>query len=82
MMRSLVLVASGLIAGAFVALAAHADAEGGGCHEWEVMMAQPSPIISAQPAEIGKPLVEKVPSGWEPFAYSPSGALVYRRCAR
>ena len=53
-----------------------------GCPQWETMLAQPGLIMSVQPNELGKPVIEKAPTGWEPFAYTPAGQLVYRRCAR
>jgi hypothetical protein len=81
MVRSLLLALAGLAAGLLLALSAP-RAQATGCPQWETMLAQPGPITVVQPAEVGKPTVEKAPAGWEPFAYSPSGQLVYRRCAR
>lgn len=54
------------------------------CQQWEVMLA-PSTRTAADPKslpEAGKPYVEQSPQGWEPFAFGPTGQLVYRRCAR
>lgn len=55
-----------------------------GCAQWEVMLAPPARVAmdtKALPA-LGKPVVEQAPVGWEPFAFTPTGALVYRRCAK
>lgn len=59
----------------------HAPAE---CPQWEVMLAPAMRLAvdTKSLPEAGKPMVERAPAGWEPFAYTPSGALVYRRCAR
>jgi hypothetical protein len=81
-MRSIVLAMSGVAAGlvlAFTLSRGHAES---GCPQWEVLLAQPPSILTVQPNEVGKPVVEKAPAGWEPFAYAPSGQLVYRRCGR
>jgi hypothetical protein len=55
-----------------------------GCGQWEVMLAPPGRITLDAKAlpEPGKSFVEHAPAGWEPFAFTPGGALVYRRCAR
>ncbi|MBC8132001.1 MAG: hypothetical protein H7X95_03395 [Deltaproteobacteria bacterium] len=55
-----------------------------GCQQWEVMVAQPARItIDAKSLpEAGKPVVEQSPPGWEPFAFTPAGQLVYRRCGK
>ena len=55
-----------------------------GCGQWEVMLAPPGRVnldAKALP-EPGKSFVEQAPAGWEPFAFTPAGALVYRRCAK
>jgi hypothetical protein len=55
-----------------------------GCQQWEVMLSEAThaPIdVKALPG-LGKPLVEPSPPGWEPFAFGPTGQLVYRRCAK
>ena len=54
------------------------------CQQWEVMLTQPARItIDAKSLpEAGKPVVETSPAGWEPFAFGPTGQLVYRRCVR
>jgi hypothetical protein len=82
MPRSLAVAVLGIALALVIALATHARADGGGCPQWEVMLAQPPAIATMAPSGIGKPVVEKAPAGWEPFAYAPSGQLVYRRCAR
>lgn len=54
------------------------------CQQWEVMLNQPTRVtidVKSLP-EIGKPLIEISPAGWEPFAFGPTGVLVYRRCAK
>lgn len=54
------------------------------CQQWEVMLA-PSTRTAAESKslpELGKPFVEQSPPGWEPFAFGPTGQLVYRRCAK
>jgi len=55
-----------------------------GCGQWEVMLAPPGRITLDAKAlpEPGKSFVEHAPAGWEPFAFTPNGALVYRRCAK
>ena len=55
-----------------------------GCAQWEVMLAPPGRLTLDTKAlpEPGKSFVEQAPAGWEPFALTPAGALVYRRCAR
>ena len=73
-------VAAGL-ALAFSLSRSEVRAQSAGCPQWEVMLATPPPVAMVQPSEMGKPVVEKAPAGWEPFAYSPSGTLVFRRCA-
>jgi hypothetical protein len=54
------------------------------CQQWEVMVAPA--VRSANEArplpEAGKPIVESAPAGWEPFAFGPTGQLVFRRCAK
>lgn len=54
------------------------------CPQWEVMLSQPTRVtIDAKSLpELGKAVVEQAPAGWEPFAFTPSGQLVYRRCAK
>ena len=54
------------------------------CPQWEVMLSQPTRVtidVKSLP-EAGKAVVEQAPAGWEPFAFTPAGQLVYRRCAR
>lgn len=54
------------------------------CQQWEVMLGQPTRVtidVKSLP-EAGKPVVEPAPPGWEPFAFTPSGQLVFRRCAK
>jgi hypothetical protein len=55
-----------------------------GCAQWEVMLAPPGRITldAKSLPEPGKSFVEHAPAGWEPFAFTPTGALVYRRCAK
>lgn len=57
------------------------------CAQYELLLAAPPSASAAGTSmrlpEYGKPAIEKAPAGgWEPFAYSPTGQLVYRRCAR
>jgi hypothetical protein len=55
-----------------------------GCQQWEVMLTQATHMtidVKSLP-EAGKPVIETAPPGWEPFAFGPSGQLVYRRCAK
>jgi hypothetical protein len=54
------------------------------CPQWEVMLSQPTRVtIDAKSLpEAGKAVVEQAPAGWEPFAFTPAGQLVYRRCTR
>jgi hypothetical protein len=55
-----------------------------GCAQWEVMLSEPTHAsidVKALPG-VGKPLIEPSPPGWEPFAFGPTGQLVYRRCAK
>jgi hypothetical protein len=86
MRRMLALAASPLAALVILALLSFRGdvraQSAGGCPQWEVMLAQPPPILTVPVSEIGKPVIEKAPAGWEPFAFAPSGQLVYRRCAR
>ena len=59
-------------------------ASSGPCQQWEVMLA-PTTHAAADPKplpELGKPFIEQAPQGWEPFAFGPTGQLVYRRCAK
>ncbi|MES1204561.1 MAG: hypothetical protein ABUS79_01365 [Pseudomonadota bacterium] len=70
---------------ASVSGARHAAADKiNGCQQWEVMLGQPARVVTDVKTlpELGKPFVEPAPAGWEPFAFGPSGQLVYRRCAR
>ena len=55
-----------------------------GCQQWEVMLGTATRItIDAKSLpEAGKAFVEQAPPGWEPFAFTPGGQLVYRRCAK
>lgn len=54
------------------------------CTQWEVMLAPAGHVTLDAKAvpQPGKSFVEQAPAGWEPFAFTPAGALVYRRCAR
>jgi hypothetical protein len=54
------------------------------CVQWEVMLAPPGHVTLDAKAlpQPGKSFVEQAPAGWEPFALTPAGALVYRRCAK
>jgi len=54
------------------------------CTQWEVMLASPGHVTLDAKAlpQPGKSFVEQAPAGWEPFALTPAGALVYRRCAK
>lgn len=56
----------------------------GGCAQWEIMVAAPTRLTIDAKAlpEAGKPLIEPAPPGWEPFAFTPGGQLVYRRCGK
>lgn len=64
--------------------AASADRPAPSCQQWEVALASPTHLtIDARSLpEAGKPVTEASPPGWEPFAFTPTGQLVYRRCAR
>jgi hypothetical protein len=55
-----------------------------GCQQWEVMLSQAVRIANdSRPLpEASKPYIEQAPSGWEPFAFGPTGQLVFRRCAK
>lgn len=74
-----------VVLGVFAAWPRPATAEKpGGCQQWEVMLSPSALAVidaSAVP-EMGKPFVEKAPAGWEPFAFRPTGQLVYRRCTK
>jgi|GEM_PF-4773432 len=65
-------------------IAASADRPAPSCQQWEVALASPTHLtIDARSLpEAGKPVTETSPPGWEPFAFTPTGQLVYRRCAR
>jgi hypothetical protein len=84
-LRSMLVVAGLVAVGWFLAWPRGATAEKPSiCQQWEVMLAQP--VRSANDAkplpEISKPYVEQSPAGWEPFAFGPTGQLVFRRCSR
>ena len=83
-LRKPLLVGALVLLGVFVAEARETPPDKlPGCAQWEVMLAP-----SVRSASDSKPLpelgtsVEQAPAGWEPFAFNPSGQLVYRRCAR
>jgi hypothetical protein len=84
---ALALVVGGALAGAAftgVPRAAGAEANAPGCAQWEVML-DALVRTNIDPKTIpapGKPYVEKAPAGWEPFAFGPTGQLVYRRCIK
>lgn len=84
--RRIALLAAGLIAvGVVVSWPRGATADKPpGCAQWEVMLASPGRVTLDAKAlpEPGKSFIEQVPAGWEPFAFTPAGALVYRRCTK
>ena len=53
------------------------------CPQWEVTVGQATQVTmdARSLPQLGKPVVEQAPPGWEPFAFTPAGQLVYRRCA-
>jgi hypothetical protein len=85
--RGVVVVVFLVLAVLFVAwprIATSADRPAPSCQQWEVALASPTHLtIDARSLpEAGKPVTEASPPGWEPFAFTPTGQLVYRRCAR
>ncbi|MEZ4367196.1 MAG: hypothetical protein R2939_13070 [Kofleriaceae bacterium] len=83
---TLLVLVTGLCAGLLVALlgsrgAVYADARPSGCGQWEVSLATIATTLPG-PTTQSTSTVEKVPAGWEPFAYMPTGQLAYRRCAK
>lgn len=76
-------IAATVMVGILGSRAATAD-KPSACQQWEVMLGQSGHVVTDVRSlpELGKPFVESSPAGWEPFAFAPSGQLVYRRCAR
>ena len=78
-----------VLAGALVALAwrgmdVHAAGGAGAsaCTQWQTAIYPDAVDLRAPLPEAGKPMISTGPVGWEPFAFGPSGQLVYRRCTK
>jgi hypothetical protein len=85
----LVLPFAALLAGALAAFAwrgaevlAAPAAPAAPCTQWQTAVHPDAIDVKAPLPEAGKPIVSTGPVGWEPFAFGPSGQLVYRRCVK